>query len=46
MTRETLYERLGSFGVDTAFIKKLNFTDDELAAFVDKLAEVMKNHRP
>ncbi|AIC16891.1 hypothetical protein NVIE_026220 [Nitrososphaera viennensis EN76] len=39
------YERLGSFGVNVALIKKLNFTDEELAAFEDRLTKLMENRR-
>lgn len=45
LTRGALYERLGHHGVDVAFIRKLEFTDDELAAFEDRLARLaMKNN--
>ncbi|HVX02492.1 MAG TPA: hypothetical protein VHA09_05005 [Nitrososphaera sp.] len=45
MTRDALYERLRSFGVDVDFLRKLDFTDEELAALEGMLARLMKNRR-
>lgn len=40
-----LYESLGSFGVNVELIKKLGLSDEELAAFEGRLADIVKKYR-